>query len=106
MSFRALLDYDPLTKTRTTFHELDDDKFVIKTESDVTDLLEVNKAKYNDVDERARWGEKAWVAASIPLHVYMDLWAKGIARDEKAFAKWLDDPANLFYRTRPGKLSR
>lgn len=103
---RAVLDYDPATKTKTVFHELDDDKFAIETVADVTDLIEANKIKYNDVDERARFGEKAWVVASLPMHVYFDLVKKGIANDKVKFAKWLDDPENLFWRTRPGKLSK
>jgi hypothetical protein len=42
--------------------------------------------------------------ASIPMGVYMELDAKGIARDEKAFARWLDDPDQRAFRTRPGRL--
>lgn len=109
MSFRdRLIDYDPATKTQTTFHDLDGDgeRFAIATQSDVTDLLDMNKRQYADVDERARWGEKSWVAARIDLVTYFDLLKKGIANDKKAFAKWLDDPANIYYRVRPGKLSR
>lgn len=105
---RATLDYDPITKTKTIFHELDDEKYAIETVADVTDLIEANKAKYNDVDERARFGEKAWVVASLPMHVYFDLLKRGIIdkNDDTKLMKWLDDPENLYWRTRPGKLSR
>lgn len=106
--FRAVMDYDPLTKTKTTFHAMDDDKFVVATEADVTDLIEANKLKYNDVDERARFGEKSWVVASLPMHVYFDLLQRGIIdkHDDTKLMKWLDDPENRYWRTRPGKLSR
>jgi hypothetical protein len=104
--FSRLLDHDPETKTKTIFHSDGEGGGTIETQADVTDLLELNKSRYNDVDQRARFGEKSWVVASIPLHVYMDLKQKGIADDQRKFARWLDDPENLFYRTRPGKLSR
>jgi hypothetical protein len=102
--FSRLLDHDPETKTKTIFHSDGQGGGTIETRSDVTDLLEVNKAKYNDVDQRARWGEKTWVAASLPLHVYLDLKKQGIADDEKKFKAWLNDPENLYYRTRPGRV--
>lgn len=106
---RATLDYDPLTKTRTVFHEMDDDKYVIETVADVEDLIEVNKAKYNSVDERARWTGHD-VVASLPMHVYFDLLKRGIidkkGNGRRSLWRWLDDPENLYWRTRPGKLSR
>lgn len=104
--FSRLMDYDPDTKTKTIFHSDGEGGYTIETLQDSTELIEYNKARYNNVDQRARWGEKAWVAASLPLHVYHDLMRKGIAQDEKKLAKWLDDPENVYYRTRPGKLSR
>jgi hypothetical protein len=44
--------------------------------------------------------------ARLPLHVYFELKRKGIADDKEAFAKWLDDPANSAWRTRPGRVSK
>ncbi|MCC2626382.1 MAG: hypothetical protein K0S14_32 [Thermomicrobiales bacterium] len=102
--FSRLLDYDPDTKTKTIFHSDGEGGYTIETLQDVTELVEYNKARYNNVDQRARWGEKAWVAASLPPHVYMDLKMKGIADDEKKFKAWLNDPENLYYRTRPGRV--
>jgi hypothetical protein len=102
--FSRMLDHDPETGTQTIFHSDGQGGYTIETKQDVTALLELNKARYNDVDQRARWGEKAWVAASIPLHVYLDLKAKGIADDQKRFKAWLNDPENLYYRTRPGRV--
>jgi hypothetical protein len=102
--FSRLLDYDAATGTKTIFHSDGEGGGTIETQQDVTDLLEYNKARYNNVDERARYGEKAWIVASLPMHVYFDLKRKGIADDQKKFKAWLNDPENLYYRTRPGRV--
>ncbi len=103
--FSRLLDYDPVTKTQTIYHSDGEGGHTIETRQDNTELVERNKSLYASVDEHARYGDGK-VVASLPMHVYFDLYRKGIAQDEKALAKWLDDPENLYYRTRPGKLSR
>lgn len=102
--FSRLLDFDPHTGTKTIFHSDGQGGGTIETLQDVEALIEYNKARYNSVDQRARWGEKSWVCASLPPHVYMDLKAKGIADDETKFKAWLNDPENLYYRTRPGRV--
>jgi hypothetical protein len=102
--FSRLLDYDADTKTKTIFHSDGEGGFTIETLQDNTELVEANKRLYNNVDQRARWGEKSWTAARLPLHVYLDLKRKGIADDETKFKAWLNDPENLYYRTRPGRV--
>ncbi|AJY05500.1 hypothetical protein SB768_08110 [Burkholderia sp. SIMBA_043] len=66
-------------------------------------VLERNKQRFNSIDERTRWGDFTKVA-SIPLVIYQDLKAKGIADDPSALKKWLNDPENVYFRTRPGKV--
>lgn len=103
-----LLDYDPLIKRKRNFHILEGgDDYAVESQFDVTDIIEQNKALYNSVDERARHRSEVFNrVASLPLAVYVDLQNRGILDDEKAFRKWLDDPENRHFRTRPGKLSR
>lgn len=105
-----LLSYDPLTGIRERFvYNAENDSFQIITDQEGEPVLELNKDKYNSVDERARWKEGQMVA-SLPLVIYQDLLARGIIdkKDvrQKKLRKWLDDPANRFFRTRPGKLSK
>lgn len=81
---------------------------VIRHEQDVAPILEANKAAYNQIDERARWGELARVA-EIPNSVIADLNVKGIMRgftvvDQKRMKAFLNDPANRYLRTRPGRV--
>ena len=49
------------------------------------------------------WGDMTRVA-SIPLSLYFDLKKKGIADDPVAMKRWLNDPDQRFFRTRPGRL--
>lgn len=101
-----LLDYDPITGLKRLFRYRDaDDSFTIETIIDAEPILDANTAQRNSFDERSSWGDINKVA-SIPMNIYMELDRKGITRDEKAFRRWLDDPDNRAFRTRPGKLSR
>jgi len=81
---------------------------IIKDEQNIAPILEANKAAYNQVDERARWGELTRVA-EIPNSVIAELNVQGIMRgfvvlDQKRMKAFLNDPANRFLRTRPGRV--
>ena len=108
MSDRRTLEYDPLTGIKHDFiFEAGDspsqDKFVIETTQDVTELVKQNKRSLNEVDKHAPYGEWSKVA-SLPLSVYWSMKKQGIVDDKKAFNKWLNDPDNRYYRTRGGKV--
>lgn len=100
---KKLLDYDPVTKTRKVFHaSTDGEQFHVETLQDVTDLADQNKALLAMTDERANWKGDMHRVASIPMAVYMDLQKRGIVDDTRAFKRWLNDPDNRVFRTRPG----
>jgi len=99
---KRMLSYDPVLGIKRTFHWDDTtDEFLIQTQQDTTDIVEANKAAYNDAPDR--WGEFTRVA-SIPISLYFDLKKKGIADDPEAMKRWLNDPDQRFFRTRPGRL--
>lgn len=101
---KKLFDYDPITNTTKWWHyDASKDEAVIETVADITPVIEQNKAAYAKVDEKAKWGEWAHVA-QIPMSVYWELKKKGIAEDPVAMKKWLNDPENKYFRTRPGKV--
>lgn len=102
MSGQALLDYDPVAKSATRWHEEGDD-VIIENVQDVQTLVDQNKALYAQSHASDPYGEFDRVA-SLPLTVYWDLQERGILDDEEAFRKWLNDPANRHFRTRPGKI--
>ena len=93
---------DPEMKLSDTLHvDASGDRGVVESVQDVTEIVETNKAFMADSDKQTRYGEMPRVA-SIPMNVYMDLQRRGIVQDKKAFKAWLNDPDNLFFRTRPG----
>ena len=99
-----LFDRDAALGMTQYFHYDDDkDEFTIETRQDVSSLVELNKSKFNQIDEKARWGELSQVA-SIPLNIYYDLKKKGILDDKKKLRAWLNDPDNRAFRTRPGQV--
>jgi len=98
-------DVDPYTGIHRTFiYDDDTDTFTIQTAVDVKPRLEVNKIETNLYDERTPWKGDVHHVASIPLSIYFELKEKGIIDDDKAFKKWLNDPDNRAFRTRPGKV--
>lgn len=100
-----LFDRDPLTGITRIFHYDDaTEDSTIETISDVTDIIEDNKAYYNDVDERAGWKNEFMRVASIPMPLYFKMKEEGIVGDQKAMKKWLNDPDNKYFRTRPGRI--
>lgn len=97
---RKVLDHDPNTGISHVFYYDDvTDEATITAEQDVDDVVEFNKQQFNE--QHGRWGEFTKVA-SLPLVVYHDLQKKGVLDDRKAFKRWLNDPDNRFFRTRPG----
>ena len=79
--------------------------YTIHTEQDVTDRIDLNRAIHADHDERARYpGDGIHRVASIPMSLFMQLQKEGVADDPAAFKKWLNDPDNRFFRTRPGRV--
>jgi hypothetical protein len=99
-----VLEHVPETGTTRYFHYDDtDDSFTIETVQDVGELVEDNKAQFNEYTSLDRMGEGRRVA-SIPMNVYWDLKQRGIVDDPAAFKRWLNDPDNRFFRTSPGTL--
>jgi hypothetical protein len=97
---KKLMDIDPITGIRHVFHYDDmTDEATITAEQDVDDVIEQNKALYNE--SHGRHGELTRVA-QIPMVVYMDLKKRGIIDDQVAMKRWLNDPDNRYFRTRPG----
>jgi hypothetical protein len=99
-----LLEYDPMSGVgmRQGYDPVSD-SFFVQSVQNVDAIVESNKREYNTAT--GKWEEWKKVA-SIPMTLYMKLQQIGIARDEDAFTNWLDDSANRFFRTRPGRLSR
>ena len=107
-----LLDYDRLANTKQYYHydEVTGD-ISLETVQDVTAIIENNKYLYNQVDERARWTDPRCPSvgqvqyASVPALVLRMLWKQTHGfKDQKALKKWMNDPDNKLFRTRPGRV--
>lgn len=97
------LDRDPATGTLQLFHyDLDDDSMAIETVQDVELIKKYATARFNDVDERAPWMDNWNHVAWIPL-IFLQTNPE-LMYDNKALKKWLNDPDNRCFRTRPGRL--
>ena len=87
----------------------DKDEITIKQEQDVSELIEQNKKEYNNAD--SKWSDELFgnKVASIPFTAINKLNKEGIMKgftvlDQKRFFAWLNNPENLFFRTKPGQL--
>lgn len=99
-----VLDQDEETGKIELFHyDESTDRVTIETITDVTDIVEANKALFNEHTSLDRYGDMTRVA-SIPMSLYFDLKAKGIVGDDEKMKAWLNNPDNRFFRTRPGKV--
>lgn len=100
-----LLSDDPETGIRRLFHyDEETDVVTIETQQDVEAVLEMNQYLRNNTDARAGWkGDLHWIG-QIPPTIYYDLKKRGIFDDQVAFRKWLNDPDNICFRTRPGRV--
>ena len=98
-----LLDGDAEARRDTLFHAEPDGDVSVEARQDVEPVIELARAEHNA--GAGRWNDLNKVA-SIPAVVYEDLVRRGITRDQKAFRRWLDDPDNRAFRTRPGRLSK
>lgn len=99
-----LIDYDPHTGIADKYYEIDG-QWYLDTQQDVEDIIEINKAEFNSVDERSRHQSETFNrVARLPLTVMADLERRGILQDQERFRAWLNDRDNLVFRTRPGKV--
>ncbi|WP_176052593.1 hypothetical protein [Paraburkholderia caribensis] len=102
---KKVFDYAPeFGITRYWHYDESNDKATIEEVQDHSTIVEVNKNRFNQMDERANWKGDMHHVATIPLVILQDLKMKGILDDKVAFKKWLNDPENRFFRTRPGKV--
>ena len=87
----------------------DKDEITIQQEQDVTALIDQNKKEYNNAE--TKWSDQLFgnKVASIPFTAIDKLNKQGIMKgftvlDQKRFFAFLNDPDNLYFRTKPGQL--
>lgn len=97
-----LISYDPVLRKKVYVIE-DENSCVFKTETEVEQLVEENKASFND-SEGKRWGDGK-VVASIDLPTYFQkLIPAKQAGDDAYIKRFLNDSDNRAYRTFKGRI--
>lgn len=96
---KKTMDFDPATGISHVFSIDEHGLATITVEQDVTPIVETNKREFN-ADHRG-FGEWSKVA-SVPLSIYNDWVKQGKVHDQAFLKRFLNDPENRFFRTRPG----
>ena len=113
------LSYDEATgKTEIYHYDAIENRSIIETVQDIEPILIQNRAEYNSFDENARWGSPSRQSQEIFHHVgrVPDVilekmppeMRQGIMSGKglrgKAWKRWINDPDNRMFRTRPGRV--
>jgi hypothetical protein len=100
-----LFDINPVTGTRKMWHyDAEKDEATIETIIDATQIVSDNKDRFNSFDEKANWKGDMHHVASIPMALFYQMKAEGKLDDEAYMKRWLNDPDNRAFRTRPGEV--
>ena len=100
-----LFDINTETGTRKMWHyDAEKDEAVIETIIDATQIVSDNKDRFNSFDEKANWKGDMHHVASIPMALFYQMKAEGKLDDEAYMKRWLNDPDNRAFRTRPGEV--
>jgi len=99
---KFLLDFNETTRVG---HWYDYDRstgmVTITAEQECAPITYWNKQEYNF--DHGRAGDQVKVA-SVPEVIYAEWIATGKDRDAAFIKRWLNDPENRFFRTRPGRV--
>lgn len=100
-----LFDINTETGTRKMWHyDAEKDEATIETIIDATQIVSDNKDRFNSFDEKANWKGDMHHIASIPMALFYQMKAEGKLEDQAYMKRWLNDPDNRAFRTRPGEV--
>jgi hypothetical protein len=100
-----LFDFDPITGTKKLWHyDADKDQATIQTVIDATNVVSANRERFDSFDEKAGWKGDMHHVASIPMALFYQMKAEGKLDDQAYMKRWLNDPDNRAFRTRPGEV--
>lgn len=102
---RMLVEADVTTRTKSRLHFGPDDSMAVESAQDVSEIVKRNKHDYNERDgEGFGGGQMMHHIARIPLAIVDDLMRRGIWQNPERMKKWLNDPDNKAWRTKPGRI--
>ena len=98
-----LFDEQPDAGIKRWFvYDHDNDTFKIVTEQDTTGLLERSQTNYNRLRERSPWKGDFHHVGVIPMTVLEQAMREGWTEED--YKKWVNDPDNRKFRSRPGRV--
>jgi hypothetical protein len=94
---KRILDYDPSTRTKTTFHyDWKTNDTIFESTQDAQPFLEDNQVWRNHITQDRKSDFRR--VASIPLNVFYSI-PREIRQDGKALRRWLNNPDNAAFKT-------
>ena len=105
---KKIIGYDPIQKKTTYFHGGDDGQHYVSVEQETKHIID--KAKNLDIDYKPYdlVGSQKLMRqiAEIPANLFFELKTKlgDPKHNKKAWARWLNDPDNKFFRTGGGNI--
>tara|TARA_R100001198_G_scaffold58870_1_gene33947 strand:+ start:526 stop:849 length:324 start_codon:yes stop_codon:yes gene_type:complete len=105
---KKIIGYDPIQKKTTYFHGGNDGQHYVSVEQETKHIID--KAKNLDIDYKPYdlVGSQKHMRqiAEIPANLFFELKTKlgDPKHNKKAWARWLNDPDNKFFRTGGGKI--
>lgn len=103
MSWRHF-NADTAMAIRRYWQDEPDGGVTVATEQDVEAVVDNARAMYGQHSPRSRWTGDMHQVATIPLTIFMELHRQGIAQDQRALRKWVNNSDNSAWRTRPGRI--
>tara|TARA_Y100001951_G_C11263757_1_gene254169 strand:- start:703 stop:1068 length:366 start_codon:yes stop_codon:yes gene_type:complete len=114
-----LLSYDEATGRTEIYHyDAVEDRSIVETVQDIEPILIQNRAEYNSFDENARFGSPLTqsqetfhhvgrvpnvILEQMPPEMRQGIMS-GKGLQGKAWKRWINDPDNRMFRTRPGRV--
>ena len=106
MWHKRLLSNDPSFR-EWYWSNPDTGEIALETEWLVDPIVEIAKANYNAVDERAGWKGDWHHVGFIPNYIIDYEWrvnGKKMLADKDYVKHWINQPENRAFRTRPGRV--
>lgn len=99
----TLINHDFQMKRTSWARQLPDGRTEVRTDYDIEDTIEANKAMFNEAS--STWAGDWHKSASIPSGIYYDKLYEAVAQDDMAYvSRFLNDSDNRAYRTKGGKI--
>jgi hypothetical protein len=105
---KKIIGYDPHQKKTTYFHGGNDGQHYVSVEQETKEIIKKAKALDMDYKPYNLVGSQNHMRqiAEIPANLYYDLIEKlgEPKHNKRAWARWLNDPDNKFFRTGGGNI--